>query len=80
MNVFNTHIHYISNKAYRMLLSDRPYETEIRRCDCYMQDCKGRFLAKVGSEQEICFGELNRIYHKNYIQPVLDIIEQRITI
>lgn len=63
-----------------MLLSSRPYKTEVRLCDCYMQDCRGRFLAKVGSNQTVCFQELERLNYKNKIQPVMEIIEIRISI
>jgi len=63
-----------------MLLSSRPYKTEIRLCGCEMQECKGRFLAKVGDEQTVCLFELRRLNYQNKIKPVMDIIEERIII
>lgn len=45
-----------------------------------MQDCRGKFLAKKGSHQRVCFQELNRINYQEKIQPVMDIIEIRISI
>jgi len=45
-----------------------------------MQECKGRFLAKVGDEQVVCLFELRRLNYKNKIAPVMEIIEERITL
>lgn len=58
----------------------RTYYTEVRLCDCHLQDCKGRFLTKQDSDQKVCHFELNRINYKNNIMPVMAIIEERITI
>ena len=60
MEIFTSHIYYISKKAYDLLLSSRPYRTEIRQCNCYMQDCRGKFLVKKGSHQKVCYNELIR--------------------
>lgn len=59
----------MSDKAYKMLLSDRPYVTEIKKCDCYTQDCKGKFLTTINNPQTVCLNELHRInnYQKNLI-------------
>jgi hypothetical protein len=70
----------LSTKAYEMLFISRPYKTEIRLCDCYSQECKGRFLTKVGSSQTVCLFELRRLEFKNKIAPVMEIIEERITL
>lgn len=80
MEIFTSHVYYISNKAYELLLINRPYRTTIKKCTCYLQDCKGRFLVKEGSSQSVCYQELERINYKNKIKPVMDIIEERIII
>jgi hypothetical protein len=51
----------MNKKAYDNMLSSRPYQTEVRICNCEKQDCKGRFLVKVNSEQTVCLYELRRI-------------------
>ena len=61
MEIFTSHVYYISKKAYDLLLSSRPYKTEIRQCHCYMQDCRGKFLVKEDSLQTVCYNELIRI-------------------
>ena len=63
-----------------MLLCYRPYRTTIKKCNCYLQDCKGRFLVKKGSHQRVCYNELQRIKYQNKIKPVREIIEIRISI
>lgn len=68
------------NKAYELLLCNRPYKTEIRNCDCYTQDCKGKFLTKTDSDQIVCFQEMHRICYKEKRIPVIELIEERITI
>ena len=45
-----------------------------------MQDCKGRFLAREGSSQTVCYQELERLNYQNKIKPVREIIEIRISI
>lgn len=70
----------LSKKAYEMLLINRPYQTEIRLCQCENQECRGRFLVKVGSSQTVCLFELRRLNYQNKIKPVMDIIEERIII
>lgn len=39
-----------------------------------MQECKGKFLAKVGDEQVVCLFELRRLNYQNKIKPVMEII------
>lgn len=80
MEIYYSHVHYISTKAYEMLLSSRPYRTTIKKCNCYTQDCHGKFLVKKGSHQRVCYQELNRIHYQNKIKPVMEIIEIRISI
>lgn len=63
-----------------MLLSSRPYTTEIRICSCEKQDCNGKFLTKVGSFDIVCLFELRRLNYQNNIVPVMELIEERITI
>jgi hypothetical protein len=70
----------LSRKAYELLLSSRPYQTEIKSCNCYAQECKGRFLVKVGSCQTVCLFELRRLNYQNNIKPAREIIEIRINI
>ena len=70
----------LSNKAYEMLWINRPYKTEVRLCDCYSQECKGRYLTKVGSHQTVCLFELQRLNYQNNITPVMEIREKRIKI
>ena len=70
----------LSNKAYEIMLSYRPYQTQVKICNCEMQECKGRFLAKVGDEQVVCLFELRRLNYKKNIKPVMEIIEERITL
>lgn len=79
-SLFDTGIYTISNKAYEMLLSYRPYKTEIKKCDCFNQECKGKFLIKVGSLDTVCLFELRRLNYINNIAPVMKLIEERITL
>jgi hypothetical protein len=44
-----------------MLLSYRPYKTDIRQCNCAMQTCKGRFIVKQDSPFTVCLQEAKRL-------------------
>ncbi len=55
----------MNKKAYDNMLSSRPYQTEIKICNCERQDCKGRFLTRVNSGQTVCLYELRRINYMN---------------
>lgn len=72
--IYDINVFTLSIKAYEMLLSSRPYKTEIKICNCEMQECKGKFLAKVGDEQVVCLFELRRLNYQNKIKPVMEII------
>jgi len=70
--IYDINVFTLSIKAYEMLLSSRPYKTEIKICNCEMQECKGKFLAKVGDEQVVCLFELRQLNYQNKIKPVME--------
>jgi len=74
VNSEDTNVFMLPMKVYEMLFISRPYKTEIKICNCEMQECKGRFLAKVGDEQVVCLFELRRLNYQNKIKPVMEII------
>jgi len=59
--IYDINVFTISIKAYEMLLSSRPYSTEIRLCNCYEQKCRGRFLVKTTSIMTVCPDEAKRL-------------------